>query len=77
MKRASCDVFCANRTILHAFLWYLLLIVFYKSYRLLESKTKYLVSLRGTSYLLSNELIQQNCTPDPSNGIGTQWLICH
>lgn len=77
MKTASYDMFCANRTIAHAFLWYLLLVLFYKSYILLESKTEYLVSLRGISDLLNNELMHQNCMQDPTDGIGTRWLIFH
>lgn len=77
MKTASHDMFCANRTIPHASLWYLLLVCFYNSYRLLEGKGKYLVSSRSISYLLRNELVNQNCMQDPAGGFGSRWLITH
>lgn len=77
MKTASHDMFCVNKTIPHASLWYLLWVCFYNSNRPLESKAKYLVSLRSISYLLRNELINQNCMQDPTNAIGIRWLILH
>lgn len=77
MKTASYDMFCANRTIPHASLWYLLLVLFYDSYRLLKSETTSLVSLRGLSYSLSNELRHWNCRQDLAKGIGSRWLILH